>query len=129
MRGSPIDAIRACRNTKTNTANGSRFSARSAAGFNLSISQLPTIPALRSTTSPLANVLKLIGAENSAAFELFAVNSTPVDGKANRSTRDRVSENRYVIVANSAAATKIVLSLVTARVRPGCKLPGRFRRR
>ena len=36
----------------------------------------------------LANVLKLIGAENSAAFELFAVNSTPVDGKANRSTRD-----------------------------------------
>jgi hypothetical protein len=67
----------------------------------------------------LANVLKLIGAENSAAFELFAVNSTPVDGKANRSTRDWVSENRYVIVANSAAATKIALSLVTARVRPG----------
>jgi hypothetical protein len=64
----------------------------------------------------LANTLKLLGAENSAAFEVFAVNSPPRDDDRNR---DRVSENRYVIVANSAATTQIALSLVTRRVRPG----------
>lgn len=67
----------------------------------------------------LANTVKLLGAENSAAFEVFAVNSSPRDGDANQATRDRIAENRYVIVANSAAATKIALSLVTRRVRPG----------
>jgi hypothetical protein len=67
----------------------------------------------------LANTLKLLGAENSAAFEVFAVNSSPRTSDANQTTRDRVSENRYVIIANSAAATKIALSLVTMRVRPG----------
>ncbi len=67
----------------------------------------------------LANTVKLLGAENSAAFEVFAVNSAPHYGDATQATRDRVAESRYVIIANSAAATKIALSLVTRRVRPG----------
>jgi hypothetical protein len=67
----------------------------------------------------LANTVKLLGAESAAAFEVFAVNSLPHDGHANHAMRDRISENRYVIIANSAAMTKIALSLVTRSVRPG----------
>ena len=63
----------------------------------------------------LANVVKLLGAESSAAFEIFAVNSAPRRGGA---SDGHDAENRYVIVANSAAMTKIALSLVTRRVRP-----------
>jgi hypothetical protein len=63
----------------------------------------------------LANTVKLLGAESSAAFEVFAVNSAPRGGDAGGS---HDAENRYVIVANSVAATKIALSLVTRRVRP-----------
>lgn len=68
----------------------------------------------------LANTVKLLGTENSAAFEVFAVNSVPRDRDANR---DRMVENRYVIVANSATSTNIALSLVTRRVRPGANDP------
>jgi hypothetical protein len=63
----------------------------------------------------LANTVKLLGAESSAAFEVFAVNSAPRDGGA---SGGHDAENRYVIVANSAAMTEIALSLVTRRVRP-----------
>jgi hypothetical protein len=76
----------------------------------------------------LAETLKLLGADNSASFEVFAVNSNPLAGAAanaspgqfSGASNPRVSsENRLVIVANSAAATKVALTLVTARVRPG----------
>lgn len=62
----------------------------------------------------LATTLKLVQAENSAAFEVFAVEPGPL-----AATAVRASENRYVIVANSPSATKVALSLVTARTRPG----------
>lgn len=67
----------------------------------------------------IANTLKLVGAENSAALVVFAVNSSPLDGAANHAAHDRLSENRFVVIANSASATKIALALVTARVQPG----------
>jgi hypothetical protein len=79
----------------------------------------------------LAETLKLLGADNSASFEVFAVNSNPLAGATNYSSpgqltgdsgssKPRVSsENRLVIVANSASATTIALTLVTARVGPG----------
>jgi hypothetical protein len=63
----------------------------------------------------LANMVKLLGAESSAAFEVFAVNSPPRGGGA---SRGHDAENRYVIVANTAATTQLALSLVTRRVRP-----------
>jgi len=65
----------------------------------------------------LATTLKLLGAENSAAFEVFAVDPAPRNDTADRAARS--SENRYVIVANSPSATKVALTLVTARTRPG----------
>ena len=79
----------------------------------------------------LAETLKLLGADNSASFEVFAVNLNPLAGSANYSSTSRLtadsgasnprvsSENRLAIVANSASATKVALMLVTARVRPG----------
>ena len=63
----------------------------------------------------LANTVKLLGAESSAAFEVFAVRSAP---RGSGADGGHDVENRYVIVANSAAVTKIALSLVTRRVRP-----------
>jgi hypothetical protein len=76
----------------------------------------------------LAETLKLLGADNSASFEVFAVNSNPLAGAqyeaspsefSGASTPRVSSENRLVIVANSASETKVALMLVTARVRPG----------
>lgn len=75
----------------------------------------------------LAETLKLLGADNSASFEVFAVNWNPLASTADASpgqfsgaSKPRASsENRLVIVANSASATNIALTLVTARVRPG----------
>ncbi len=82
-----------------------------------------------------AKTLRLRGAENSAAFEVFAVGSSPSAGSASRNAEERLSqngsasqdrsaadgqaENRFVVIANSATATKPVLALVTARKRPG----------
>jgi hypothetical protein len=78
----------------------------------------------------LAETLKLLGADNSASFEVFAVNSNPLAGARDYSSPGQLtgdsdtskphvsSENRLVIVANSASATKIALTLVTARVGP-----------
>jgi hypothetical protein len=63
----------------------------------------------------LANMVKMLGAESSAAFEVFAVNSAP---RGDHASGGHDAENRYVIVANSAEVTKIALSLVTRRVRP-----------
>jgi hypothetical protein len=79
----------------------------------------------------LAETLKLRGAENSAAFEVFAVGSSPADGGASRdagdsssqdrATQDGQAENRFVVIANSATAAKLVLALVTARKRTGAR--------
>ncbi len=74
-----------------------------------------------------SQTVKLHGAENSAAFQVFAVTAKLGDGESrtagaspgqNRAERYGASENRFVIVANSAPASKVVLSLVTARHRP-----------
>jgi hypothetical protein len=62
-----------------------------------------------------STTLKLIGAENSAAFEVFAVEPAPRNSTDNHAARS--SENRYVIVANSPSATRVALTLVTARTR------------
>lgn len=64
----------------------------------------------------LSNTVKLLGAESSAAFQVFAVNAAP---GASGAKQGGDAENRYVIVASSAAATRVALSLVTRRVRPG----------
>jgi hypothetical protein len=70
----------------------------------------------------LATTLKLRGAENSDAFVVFAVGSSPSQERS--ASRDRAApegqaENRYVVIANSAIAAKPVLALETARQRPG----------
>jgi len=66
-----------------------------------------------------AETLKLRGAENSAAFVVFADSADPFDREANHDSGNRFSENRFVVVANTAAAARPVLALVTARKRPG----------
>ena len=72
----------------------------------------------------LGSTLKLLGADNSASFEVFAREFESARGQPDarpgaNSEKAAVSENRFVIVANSAATAKIALTLVTARVRPG----------
>ncbi len=67
----------------------------------------------------LANTFKLLGAEDSAAFEVFAVDSNPSKPNTAGAAPARASENRFVIVANSGSATRVALMLVTARMRPG----------
>jgi hypothetical protein len=63
-----------------------------------------------------STTLKLIGAEDSAAFEVFAVEPAPRNSATNHAARS--SENRYAIVANSTSATRVALTLVTARSGP-----------
>ena len=91
----------------------------------------------------LAATLKLHGAENSASFVVFAVSFNPARGSTSREASaaapqrdasaqdsagrdhagyDGPAENRLVVIANSAGATKPVLSLVTARKRPGARI-------
>jgi hypothetical protein len=75
----------------------------------------------------LATTLKLRGAENSAAFVVFAVGSSPLQERS--ASRDSAApqgqaENRYVVVANSATAARPVLVLVTARRRRGASVGG-----
>jgi hypothetical protein len=65
----------------------------------------------------LAENVKLRGAENSATFVVFAISSNARDGSP--SGEDRQAENRFVVIANSATAAKLVLALVTARKGPG----------
>jgi hypothetical protein len=65
----------------------------------------------------LAEMVKLNGAENSGTFIVFAI--SPNAHNAPRLMEDRQAENRFVVIANSATATKRVLALVTARERPG----------
>jgi hypothetical protein len=74
-----------------------------------------------------SQTVKLHGAGNSAAFEVFAVTGNLGGGESrtagapsaqNRAEQYRETENRFVVVANSAPAAKVVLSLVTARHRP-----------
>jgi hypothetical protein len=69
----------------------------------------------------LASMVKLAGAENSAAFEVFAFNTNPLDTDANHAAQNRTSENRFVVIANSPTTTKIALTLVTAREQPDRK--------
>ncbi len=69
----------------------------------------------------LASMVKLAGAENSAAFEVFAFNTNPLDTDPNHAAQNRTSENRFVVIANSSTTTKIALTLVTAREHPGGK--------
>jgi len=64
----------------------------------------------------LAETVKLRGAENSATFVVFAFGSSAHNGT--RSTEDRQAEDRFVVIANSTSAAKLVLALVTARQRP-----------
>jgi hypothetical protein len=86
----------------------------------------------------LAATLKLHGAENSAAFVVFAVSFNPARGSPSHDAAEPSSqdgpaaqdhaasngpaENRLVVIANSATITKPVLSMVTARKRPGARI-------
>jgi hypothetical protein len=64
----------------------------------------------------LAETMKLRGADNSAAFVVFAISSTLQGG----STPARL-ENRLVVIANSATTAKLALAVVTARNRPSAR--------
>jgi hypothetical protein len=74
----------------------------------------------------LDQIVKLRGAEDSAAFLVFAVASKPSGhgtsrGAAVPPSQSLDAENRFVVIANSATMAKPVLTLVTARERPGMR--------
>jgi len=61
----------------------------------------------------LAETVKLRAAENSAAFEVFAMSPSH-----DRAGPPRQAENRFVVIANSRTQARTALSVVTARHRP-----------
>lgn len=60
----------------------------------------------------LSAIVKLRGAENSAAFEVFVASPSPGQGSPPRQT-----ENRFVVIANAPSRAWTALSVVTARQR------------
>jgi len=129
MRGWPIDANSGC-HSSTNDYSETPGRLHRAARGTLQFLDLAAPEETRATLYhvSLATTLKLIGAENSAAFEVSPLVESTQSRRHRRGTGADHLKNRFVVVANAASATRIALTLVTARM-PARRHQSRYGRR